>query len=216
MAFRGKFITFEGGEGAGKSTQARHLAEYLRQKGHKVLLTREPGGSAGAELIRNLLVTGAEDRWCPETEVLLMYAARADHWKNQILPALQQEQWVLCDRFADSTVAYQGYGRGVNLNFLEELYKHIIGDYYPDRTYVFDLSPALGLERAKQRFRQQEGAITVQESRFESLDLEFHQRVYQGFLEIMKQNPGRCVRVDATLPIDIIQTILQEDALFLS
>ncbi len=216
MKYRGKYITFEGGEGAGKSTQARHLAEYLRQQGHKVLLTREPGGSAGAELIRNLLVTGEDDRWCPETEVLLMYAARADHWKKQILPALQQGQWVLCDRFADSTVAYQGYGRGVNLNFLKELYKQIIGDYYPDRTYIFDLSPALGLERAKQRFRQQEGEIAVKESRFESLDLEFHQRVYKGFLEIAEQNPGRCVRVDATLPIDAIQNILQEDALFLA
>jgi dTMP kinase len=211
---RGKFITFEGGEGAGKSTQARLLAEHLRQQGHKVLLTREPGGSAGAELIRNLLVTGEDDRWCPETEVLLMYAARADHWKKQILPALHQGQWVLCDRFADSTLAYQGYGRGVSLIFLKELYKHVIGDYYPDRTYIFDLSPDIGLERARQRFRQQEGEISVKESRFESLDLEFHQRVYKGFIEIMEQNPERCVRIDANFPADIIQKIIEEDALF--
>lgn len=216
MSYKGKFITFEGGEGGGKSTQAKLLADFLRQKSYDVLLTREPGGSAGAELIRNLLVTGANDRWTSETEVLLMYAARADHWKKQILPALRQGYWVICDRFADSTVAYQGYGRGVDLNFLDNLYNYIIGSYYPDQTYLFDLPPALGLDRAKQRFQQQEGQIAVQESRFESLDFDFHQRVYEGFLTILEKNPKRCIRIDATSPIEDIQCALQRYALLLS
>ena len=116
-----KFITFEGGEGTGKSTQARLLADYLIQQGHKVVLTREPGGSPGAEIIRDLLVSGAIDRWTPISEALMMYAARADHWQNLIQPELAKGTWVICDRFADSSMAYQGYGRGVDLKFLQQL-----------------------------------------------------------------------------------------------
>ena len=203
----GKFITFEGGEGAGKSTQAKYLAEYLGQQGHKVILTREPGGSPGAELIRNLLVTGGADKWSAKAELLLMYAARADHWQKRILPALEQGYWVICDRFSDSSVAYQGYGRGIDLEFLNLLYKETIGDRTPDRTYVFDLDPRLGLERASKRFIED----NKNEDRFESFDLSFHERVHQGFLNIARKNIDRCIIVDATQTIKDIQDFIRQD-----
>ena len=204
---QGQFITFEGGEGAGKSTQAKYLAEYLGQQGHKVILTREPGGSPGAELIRNLLVTGGADKWSAKAELLLMYAARADHWQKRILPALEQGYWVICDRFSDSSVAYQGYGRGIDLEFLNLLYKETIGDRTPDRTYVFDLDPRLGLERASKRFIED----NKNEDRFESFDLSFHERVHQGFLNIARKNIDRCIIVDATQTIKDIQDFIRQD-----
>ncbi|RZI46607.1 dTMP kinase [Candidatus Finniella inopinata] len=203
----GKFITFEGGEGAGKSTQAKYLADYLEQQGFKVILTREPGGSPGAELIRNLLVTGGADKWSAEAELLLMYAARADHWQKRIHPALDQGYWVVCDRFADSSVAYQGYGRGLDLDFLNLLYKKTVGDRNPDRTYVFDIAPHKGLGRAAHRFIDG----NKNEDRFESFDLSFHERVHQGFLTIAQQNQGRCLMVDANQSIQQIQDLIRQD-----
>ncbi len=187
------FITFEGGEGTGKSTQALILAEILKKRDINVVLTREPGGSPGAEIIRNLLVTGSVDRWSTMSEVLLMYAARADHWQNTIKHALDQRSWVLCDRFADSTVAYQGYGRGVSLEFLQVLYQHVVGGIEPNLTFIFDLDVHEGLKRATARM---EGEVVV-EGRFEAMDIEFHQRIRDGFLKIAKEHPNRCITLQA-------------------
>ena len=199
------FITFEGGEGTGKSTQALILAEILKKHDVKVVLTREPGGSPGAEIIRNLLVTGSVDRWSTMSEVLLMYAARADHWQNTIQCALAQGSWVLCDRFADSTVAYQGYGRGVDQEFLQLLYKYIVGDFQPDCTFVFDLDVDEGLKRATARME----GNTVVEGRFEAMDIAFHKRIRAGVLEIAKKNSNRCTVLQANAhPQEIHRKIL--------
>ncbi len=203
------FITFEGGEGTGKSTQSRLLAERLNQKNEKVVLTREPGGSPGAELIRNLLVTGSADRWAPMSEVLLIYAARADHWQNLIQPALRDGKWVICDRFADSSTAYQGYGRGLDLQFINTLYRNTIGDEKPKRTYVFDLNPEIGLERSHRRLEKTQHVAI--EGRFESLGLAFHERVRQGFLKIAQEDQQRCKIIDALLPTETIQEIIWKD-----
>lgn len=185
----GKFITFEGGEGTGKSTQTVLLADYLNDRGYQVVLTREPGGSDGAELIRALLVSGDVGRWSPITEVLLLYAARAEHWKKVIEPALARGDWVVCDRFADSTLAYQGYGHGVDRALINKLYRAVIGKRQPDWTFVFDLDPAIGVERALKRH--------TSENRFEHMDMAFHRRLREGFLKIAHQNPHRCHIIDA-------------------
>jgi dTMP kinase len=185
----GKLITFEGGEGTGKSTQTALLADYLSEQGHEVLLTREPGGSDGAELIRALLVSGDINRWSPITEVLLLYAARSEHWLNVILPALNRGDWVVCDRFADSTLAYQGYGHGVDRVFINKLYTAVIGTRQPDWTFVFDLDPAVGVQRALKRH--------TSENRFEHMNMDFHNRVREGFLKIAHQHPERCHIIDA-------------------
>jgi dTMP kinase len=192
--FAGKFITFEGGEGTGKSTQTVLLAESLNNLGHKVILTREPGGSEGAELIRALVVSGDVNRWSPMTEMLLLYAARADHWQKIIEPALQRGDWVICDRFADSTLAYQGYGHGLNRSFINKIYTEILKDVQPDWTFIFDLDPKMGVERALKRHT---GKVH-DETRFENMDMAFHQRVREGFLEIASENPHRCHVVDAS------------------
>lgn len=192
----GKFITFEGGEGTGKSTQTTLLANYLSDLGHQVVLTREPGGSDGAELIRALLVSGDVNRWSPLTEVLLLYAARAEHWLKVIKPALERGTWVICDRFADSTLAYQGYGHGVDRVWIHQLYEAIIGDDQPDWTFVFDLDPAIGVQRALSRH--------TSENRFEHMDIDFHNRLRAGFLEIAHQNPHRCHIINANQSIDAI------------
>jgi dTMP kinase len=186
----GKFITFEGGEGTGKSTQTVLLADYLNDQGHQVLLTREPGGSDGAELIRALLVSGDVSRWPPITEVLLLYAARADHWAKVIAPALERGDWVICDRFADSTLAYQGYGHGVDRVFINKIYAAVIGTPQPDWTFIFDLDPKIGVQRALKRH--------TSENRFENMDMAFHERVREGFLKIANQHSHRCHVIDAS------------------
>lgn len=185
----GKLITFEGGEGTGKSTQTVLLADHLNDQGYRVILTREPGGSDGAELIRALLVSGDTGRWSPITEALLLYAARADHWKRVIEPALERGDWVICDRFGDSTLAYQGYGHGVDRSLLQKIYAATIGACQPDWTFVFDLNPEVGVQRALKRH--------TSENRFEHMDMAFHERVRNGFLQIARQNPGRCHVIDA-------------------
>jgi len=205
------FITFEGGEGTGKSTQSQLLAQRLLKEGKDLVSTREPGGSPGAELIRSLLLTGAADRWVPMSEVLMMYAARADHFQKLIQPALEKRQWVICDRFADSSMAYQGYGRGLDLKFLDTLYKKVIGNQKPTRTYVFDLDPCIGLERSNRRLSQ--GTQVHVEGRFESLDLDFHKRVREGFLKIAYAEPDRCKIIDASLSPQEIQGIIWQDTL---
>ncbi|MCX7337722.1 MAG: dTMP kinase [Alphaproteobacteria bacterium] len=211
---RGIFITVEGGEGAGKSTQSKLLANHLEQSGRVVTLTREPGGTHGAEQLRALLVTGNANRWSPISEALLMYAARADHWQKLIEPALANGHVVICDRFADSSVAYQGYGHGVSLDFFDSLYKNVIGTRKPDRTYVFDLDPGVGLERSCKRLAAESARESVKEgaeNRFESLDVSFHQRVRQGFMQIAEREPKRCRVIDATSAPEIIEQIIWHD-----
>lgn len=193
---RGKFITLEGGEGAGKSTQCRALAAALRSTGLEVLETREPGGSPGAEEIRELLVHGATGRWDAQTEALLVFAARRDHVVTRIEPALAQGAWVICDRFADSTYAYQGYGRELPLEPLRALYRFAVGEQQPDLTLLFDLPVELGLARAAGRRAAAE--------RFESLTHSFHERVRQGFLAMAAAEPLRFARIDAAQPVEAV------------
>ena len=186
---RGFFITFEGGEGAGKSTQLNRLADRLEAAGRDVVRTREPGGSPGAEAIRALLVTGEADRWSPITETLLMYAARRDHIEQVIAPALARGAVVLCDRFADSTRAYQGAGGGAPASLISALEAEVLGDLRPDLTLILDLPTASGLARAAGR-----GGM---EARFESKGLAFHERLRAGFLAIARAEPDRCRIIDA-------------------
>ncbi len=192
----GRFITLEGGEGAGKSTQITRLKGWLEARGRTVVATREPGGSPGGEAIRKLLVEGAAERWDGTTEALLHFAARRDHLRATVWPALKNGAWVLSDRFADSTRAYQGYGHGLNLAMLDRLYETAVGAFRPDLTLVLDLPVEAGLARAAAR----RGA----ETRYENLPRDFHERVRAGFLEIVKHDPKRCALVDATMDIDTV------------
>lgn len=193
---RGRFITFEGGEGAGKSTQVRILAERLRGAGLEVVATREPGGSTGAEAIRALLVNGDPDRWSAVSETLLMYAARRDHLERTIRPALERGAWVVSDRFADSTRAYQGAGGGAPHGLVAALETFVLEDTRPDLTLVLDLPVELGLERA--------GLRGGGEARFEAKGAAFHQRLRDGFLAIAKAEPNRCVVLDAGQPPETV------------
>ncbi len=190
---KGKFITLEGGDGTGKTSQLPKLAEFLANKGISVHATREPGGSPGAELIRELLLTGNVERWDGVTEALLFNAARRDHLVSTIWPALEQGTWVVCDRFADSTLAFQGYGHNLPIEPLMQLYKLIAGDFKPDLTIVFDLDPAVGLARAQIR--------NSHEQRFEQMDLAFHNRLRAGYLDLAKQDFERHVVIDASQPV---------------
>jgi dTMP kinase len=191
----GRFITLEGGEGAGKSTQIARLAERLKIK-HEVVTTREPGGSPGAEMIRKLLVEGPAERWDGTTEALLHFAARRDHLRMTVWPALEHGAWVISDRFADSTRAYQGWGHGLDLATLDRLYSVAVGVFRPDLTLILDLPVDAGLARAAAR----RGA----ETRYESLPREFHDRVREGFLTIARLEPERCVVIDASQDIDAV------------
>ena len=186
----GRFITLEGGDGSGKSTQARRLAAALQAKGMSTLTTREPGGSPGAEEIRALLVNGAPGRWDALTETLLVYAARADHVGRTIGPALLAETWVICDRFTDSTYAYQGAGRGLARETIRRIDSVVLDDFKPDFTLMLDIDVETGLKRA--------GARGGAESRFENFDRDFHERLRQAFIEIAKRHPDRCALIDAT------------------
>jgi dTMP kinase len=197
---RGRFITLEGGEGAGKSTQARRLAERLIGRGHSVVVTREPGGSPGAETIRELLVTGQTDRWSPITETLLMYAARRDHIERTVAPALEAGDWVVSDRFADSTRAYQGAGGGAPASLIQTLERHVLGETRPDLTLILDLPVDVGLARTMARNHA--------ETRFEAKGAAFHQRLREGFLAIARVEADRCVVVDASAPVDQVEAAI--------
>ncbi len=188
---RGRFITFEGGEGGGKSTHAKLLARALEAAGHAVVLTREPGGAPGAEEIRALIVEGPPDRWDGLTETLLLTAARREHVVRTIEPALAAGRWVVCDRFADSTLAYQGYGRGLESGVLDALRALAVGGLAPDLTLILDLTVEQGLARARQR--------PGSEHRFEAMDRGFHERVRRGFLAIAAAEPASCVVLDAAV-----------------
>ena len=194
----GRFVTVEGGEGAGKSTQIRRLAAWLDGRGIETVTTREPGGTPGAEAIRALLVTGEPDRWDAATEALLIAAARRDHAVKLIRPALARGAWVLCDRFADSTLAYQGYAGGLPPDGLAALARFTVGGLTPDLTVILDLPAEAGLARAGRRMAAGPGA----ETRFEGRDLRFHEAVRDGFLDIARREPARCVVVDAAAPVD--------------
>ncbi len=194
---RGRFITFEGGEGAGKSSQVRRLADRLTAAGHSVVRTREPGGSPGAEAIRDLLVTGDPDRWSPLTETLLMYASRRDHIERVIAPALARDDWVVCDRFADSTRAYQGAGGGAPAALIAALEDQVLGATRPDLTLILDLPVEIGLARAAAR-------DSSAETRFEAKGPAFHQRLREGFLAIAQAEPDRCVVLDGAGSIDAV------------
>jgi dTMP kinase len=192
----GRFITLEGGEGAGKSTQIAQLKGWLEGRGHRVTVTREPGGSPGAEMIRKLLVEGPVERWDGTTEALLHFAARREHLRSTVWPALKRGEWVVSDRFADSTLAYQGYGHGIERKIFEQLYEVAAGSFRPDLTIILDLPIEIGLKRAAER--------RGSETRYESLPREFHARVRAGFLEIAAREPKRCVVIDATGTVDAI------------
>jgi dTMP kinase len=187
---RGFFITLEGGEGAGKSTQAARLADRIAALGRQVVRTREPGGSPGGEAIRALLVTGAADRWSPISETLLMYAARRDHIERVIAPALERGAVVVCDRYADSTRAYQGAGGGAPPSLIEALEEAVLGVARPDLTLILDLPVEAGLARTTGR--------PSSETRFEARDLAFHQRIREAFGALAEAEPGRCLVIDAT------------------
>ena len=191
---RGRFISFEGGEGAGKTTQIRRLRNRLAPRVGEVVLTREPGGSPGAEALRDLLVRGETDRWSPVSETLILYAAREDHLERLIRPALARGAWVLSDRFADSTRAYQGAGGGAEAGFIAALEEAVVGDAHPDLTLILDLPVDEGLARAAARGGGEE--------RFERKGRVFHERLRHGFLEIARAEPRRCVVMDATEPPD--------------
>jgi dTMP kinase len=195
-ASSGRFITLEGGEGAGKSTQVARLASWLESRQRAVLATREPGGSPGAEMVRKLLVEGPTERWDGTTEALLHFAARRDHLRATVWPALKRGTWVISDRFADSTRAYQGNGHGIDPALLDRLYAIAVGDFRPDLTLILDLPVETGLARAARR----RGA----EMRYESLPRTFHDRVRAGYLEIAAHEPKRCVVIDASQDIDAI------------
>ena len=184
-----RFITLEGGEGAGKSTQCRRLAQALKARGIDCVLTREPGGSPGAEDIRKILVEGEPGRWSALTEALLMFAARTDHVAQTIKPALARGAWVVCDRFTDSSYAYQGAGRGLDRETIRRIEFVSIGDFRPHLTLILDLPVDVGLARAEARAESK--------SRFERFDTSFHERLRAAFLDIARRAPERCAVIDA-------------------
>ncbi len=194
---RGLFITFEGGEGAGKSTQVRRLMTRLADLDHPAVATREPGGSPGAEALRELLVQGETDRWSALSETLILYAARADHLQRLIRPALERGEVVVCDRFSDSTRAYQGAAGGVEPSFILALEDAVLGAERPDLTLILDLPVAEGLRRA--------GARGGAEARFEAKGEGFHERLRQGFLDLATAEPGRCLVIDAAQDEDAVE-----------
>ena len=187
----GTFVTFEGGEGTGKSTQLKLLADVIMARGLPLVQTREPGGTPEAEALRTLLVNGDPGRWTAEAEALLNYAARASHLQKIIRPALASGKFVLCDRFSDSTRAYQGYAGGCDLKLLDALEASIVGRTRPALTLILDIDPAMGLARAKSR-------ADGSEDRYERKGLEFHQRLRAGFLQIAAAEPKRCKVINAS------------------
>lgn len=195
----GRFITFEGGEGTGKSSQVKLLAEYLKGKKVDVVLTKEPGGTPIGQELRAMLCTGDKDKFDAVAEALLYYADRRIHMQQKVLPALEKGSWVISDRFADSTMAYQyyGYNKRVSKQMLDELYKMTVGDFYPDLTIILDIDPKIGLARSM----AVNSTYAVQETRHESRGIEFHQNLRKGFLEIAKTS-DRYVVVDANKTIE--------------
>jgi dTMP kinase len=188
-----KFITFEGCEASGKTTQADLLYQALKAVYNKVTLTREPGGTKEAEEIRKLLIN-KDYEWHYRSEILLHMAARNEHLQNLILPDLRDDFFVICDRYIDSTIAYQGYGLGAKITVIEDIYEIIAGDFMPSLTFILDIEPSLSSERLKLKNSTYD--------RYESMDREFHYEVRNGFLDIANHNPKRCVIIDASQSLE--------------
>jgi dTMP kinase len=199
---RGIFITFEGGEGAGKSTQIARLAAALRERGHEVVLTREPGGSPGAEAVRHVILSGAAEPFGPAMEAVLFAAARADHVEQVIRPAVTRGAIVLCDRFVDSSRVYQGVTGGLEPGFMQALEMATVGATMPDLTILLDLDPEEGMRRAAAR-RGEDAA-----DRFEKEALDIQRRRREAFLDIARAEPERCVVIDATQPHEVVEAAI--------
>ena len=197
---KGFFITFEGGEGSGKTTQSELLYNNLKQKGLKVTRTREPGGTVLAESIREILLKGEKDKMSSLTELYLFAAARRDHIDNVIAPSLKNNEIVICDRFIDSTTAYQGYAGNIDLNLIHSINNFTIGSIIPNITYIFDIDPNIGLKRSIN--------TTSEEIRFEEKDIGYHKKIRSGFLEIAKDNSDRCIVIDAEQELKKIEEFL--------
>ena len=197
----GRFITFEGGEGGGKSTQTKLLQKSLASIGVNSILTREPGGSTGAEEIRKLIVSGSSDRWDALTELCLLYAARRDHWLKTIKPNLEKGIWVISDRFADSSLVYQGYAGDVEIDTELDIHNIVLGDVWPDLAIVLDLPPELGLERRMAR----DTANNSKDTRFEERELHFHELLREGIRYLQNKSPDRISIIDGTKTIKEVE-----------
>lgn len=198
----GKFITLEGGDGCGKSTQIKLLAQYLQTKNIEVVLTKEPGSTEEGKILRQLLVTGDKDKFDAISECLLYYADRRCNLTKVVWPAIKEGKWVISDRYADSTEAYQyyGYDKRVDFQTLQSLYKIVAGDFKPDLTIILDIDPEVGMRRS---FAKAEN-MAVKELRFESRQMDFHRNLRHGFLEIAKREPERCAVVNADTDIETL------------
>ena len=194
-----RFISFEGGEGSGKSTQIKLLAKRLAKYG-EVITTREPGGTIEAEIIRNLLVKGKKNKWSGVVETLLLYAARKDHIDKVIAPSLKKNKWVLCDRFKESTLVYQGYGKNVDVDLIKKLDKIITNNLTPGLTFILDIDPIIGLKRSKRKSNT--------ETRYENMSLRFHNKIRKAFRTIAKSNKKKFILINANQDINLIQDII--------
>ena len=201
---RGLFISFEGGEGAGKSTQIKLLAAKLRAKGYRLTVTREPGGSPGAEAIRHVILSGAAETFGPKMEALLFAAARSDHIEQVIRPAIERGDIVLCDRFVDSSRVYQGGSGEIDPVFMTALERVSVNGMMPDLTLIFDIDPALGMQRAAAR-RGDDAA-----DRFEKETLAVHRSRREAYLEIARKEPERCIVIDASQPVETVEYAVTE------
>ena len=199
----GQFITFEGGEGSGKSSQIKILKSKLIDKGIDVICTREPGGTPSAEILRELVTTGEVNKWEPMTEALLMFASRYEHTKNLIIPSLENGKWVLCDRFYHSTYAYQGLGHGLGLEAMEALKKISIGEIEPDLVFFLDIDPMEGIKRTMGRH--------TNEDRFEKMDISFHTKLRDAFLGFSKTYSENSIVINAGQEINKISDIIFEE-----
>tara|TARA_B100000902_G_scaffold399262_1_gene469317 strand:+ start:597 stop:1229 length:633 start_codon:yes stop_codon:yes gene_type:complete len=194
-----RFISFEGGEGSGKSTQIKLLAKKLAKHGD-VITTREPGGTIEAEIIRNLLVKGKKNKWSGVVETLLLYAARKDHIDKVIVPSLKKNKWVLCDRFKESTIVYQGYGKNVDIKLIKKLDKLITENLTPSLTFILDIDPKIGLKRSIRKANT--------ETRYENMSLNFHNKIRKAFKQIAKENKRNFKLINANQDINLIQDII--------
>jgi len=204
MTAKGLFITLEGGEGTGKSTQVRLLHAALANAGIDAIMTREPGGTPQAERIRNFMIQRDAGHFDALSEALMMMAARREHLVDKIWPALDKGQWVISDRFADSTRAFQGAGMGLSQDAINRIYALVAGDFQPNLTFIFDIDPEAGLKRSLKQLSVTSDKTEATEDRYERMGLPFHQRLRQGFLDVAKSYPERCVVIDATQSIEAI------------
>lgn len=200
------FITFEGGEGAGKSSQIREFEKWLKAENLDIITTREPGGCPKAETIRELLVSADSHDWDPITEVLLFTTARRNHIQDTIFPAFENNNIVLCDRYIDSTIAYQGVGHGLDKDIILDLHKKFCYNLFPDITFLFDINPIIGIERSLDRTKSENSS----ENKFEKLKIEFHQNVRQSLFKRAEEEPNRFIIIDANQDFESVTTEMIE------